>query len=142
MILLHPYSWTQSELEFSFIKKLNLLGTVQTIVAHTMSSKFQFHDNSKLDFEMKFHIHCGRQIVDNNLNVIVSPIHSILALYLFLFNFAHTFQFGSVRGNNFHNILYNGVCVIISILWQTFFYCTIRAWSSCVRTSSHQLKIR
>lgn len=74
-----------------------------------LSSKFQFHDNSQLDFQMKFL--ATRQTVDNNLNVIVLPQ---------LFSAASVRSHYNACKNNFHNIWYNGVCVIISILWQTF----------------------
>ena len=40
---------------FTFVLWLHL-GSMQTNLAHTMSSKFQFHDNLQLDFKMKFRI--------------------------------------------------------------------------------------
>lgn len=75
------------------------------------------------------------------------PVHSLFFLSLFRFFLFPLIQCLYIRtgwGNNFHNILYNGVCVIISILWKTFSHRVRKLYvRACVRSLlCKQLKIR
>lgn len=109
---------------FQIIHLYSYSDSVLTSFLHTMSNKFQFHNNLQLDFKMEFRI---QQKFNYNSNVIVFRSSALT-------NSVHTFEpYIPVPRMD-------GVCVFISISWQTFSRCL--AFFSAYSFSHHkQLEI-